>query len=105
MKKIILMAGLMLSATFAYPLDNHKTEIDKKEKQFTEAERKEIQAIESRIEEIRTMDFSTLEKGERKALRKELKEMQGRGRKIGHGHGIYLSTGAVIIILLLIIIL
>ena len=47
------------------------------------------------------MDKSTLTNAERKALRKELKEMKATAE--GMKGGIYLSVGAIIIIILVLI--
>jgi len=57
--------------------------------------------IQSRVEVIRAADKSTLTKSERKAMKKELKQM-GREAKEMRG-GVYLSVGAIIIIVLLLI--
>jgi hypothetical protein len=60
-----------------------------------------LQEIKSRVQEIKAMDFSTLSKEDRKAVRKELKEMRKEARAIGGG--VYLSVGAIIIIILVLI--
>lgn len=66
---------------------------------LTEAESK---TLVSRLEEIKEIDKSELNKEEKKALRKEVKEIK---RDLKGNGGIYLSTGAIIIIVLLLIIL
>jgi hypothetical protein len=65
-------------------------------------EEKKVRAeeIKRRVYEIRDMDKSDLTRVERKALRKELREMKKEARAI---QGIYLSVGAIIIIILLLI--
>lgn len=65
-------------------------------------EEKKVRAeeIKKRVYEIRDMDKSDLSRVERKALRKELREMKKEARAI---QGIYLSVGAIIIIILLLI--
>jgi len=60
-----------------------------------------LEAIKARVDEIKAMDRSTLTKEDRKALRKELKEMRREARAIT---GVYISIGALIIIILLLII-
>lgn len=57
----------------------------------------------NRLDEIRGMDKSTMEAGEKKALRKEVKSIKQELRL--NGSGIYLSTAGVIIIILLLILL
>jgi len=61
------------------------------------------QQLMSRLKEIREMDKSNLTSSEKKALRKEVKEMKKEVRK--NQNGIYLSVGAIIIIVLLLILL
>lgn len=56
-----------------------------------------------RLEEIKAMDKSNLTRAEKKALRKEVKEIKSSLKAAGHG--IYLSVGAIIIIILLLILL
>ena len=58
-------------------------------------------SLENRINEIRAMDRSTLSREDRKALRKELRDIKKEARR--SGGGIYLSTGAIIIIVLVIL--
>mgnify|MGYP005813806625 CR=1 FL=1 len=69
----------------------------------------EVRAIEKRIMEIKDMDKSELSRDEKKALKKELREMRREIRERDEHHhrqgGIFISTGAIIVILLLIIIL
>lgn len=57
--------------------------------------------IESRVNEIKAMDRTNMTKAERKALKKELKELKRESRALGGG--IYLSVGAVIVIILVLI--
>lgn len=57
----------------------------------------------ARLEEIKAMDRSDMTKAERKALRKEVKEIKSELRT--SNGGIYLSVGAIIIIILLLILL
>ena len=62
------------------------------------------QQLMKRLEEIKDMDKSNLTSTERKALRKEVKEMKKEVKREG-SRGIYLSVGAIIIIILLLILL
>jgi len=61
----------------------------------------EIKTMLARLDEINAMDKSTLNRSEKRALRKEVKAMKA-AMQSSH-HGIYLSLGAVIIIVLLLI--
>jgi Na+-translocating ferredoxin:NAD+ oxidoreductase RnfG subunit len=67
----------------------------------TAEEKAKVDVMVKRIKEIRDMDKSDLSKAERKALRKEVKEIR-TALKDGNG-GVYLSIGAIIIIILLLI--
>ena len=64
------------------------------------------QQLMNRLKEIKDMDKSSLTSSEKKALRKELKEMKREARADrDRRSGIYLSVGAIIIIILLLILL
>lgn len=77
----------------------------KEPKELTAEETLRIEQIENRVAEIQEMDFSELERAEKKALKSELKSLEKEAKALGNGGGIYISTGAIIIILLLIILL
>ncbi|MEO8108654.1 MAG: hypothetical protein ABI594_01410 [Ginsengibacter sp.] len=61
------------------------------------------QQVANRLIEIRNMDKSNLTSSEKKALRKEVKEIKKEVR--ANSNGIYLSVGAIIIIILLLLLL
>ncbi|WP_291785410.1 hypothetical protein [Cecembia sp.] len=74
----------------------------KKDKpELSEEEKARLVEIEFRVDEIKAMDFSAMEKAEKKAVRNELKEIKQEARDLGGG--VYLSVGAIIIILLVLI--
>ncbi len=60
--------------------------------------------IQHRVSEIKAMNFSGLNKVQRKDLRHELKDMKTELRAADPGV-IYISTGAIILIIILLIIL
>jgi hypothetical protein len=60
-----------------------------------------VAEIRDRVNEIKAMDKSTLTKSERKALKKELRDMNKEAKAIKGG--VYLSVGAIIIIILILI--
>lgn len=98
-----LLTIFMLAFTFSTPLTAFAN--DKKANPIEvskEDAAREINAMKRRVEEIKAMDKSTMTKAERKALRKELREMNKRARALGSG-GVYLSVGAIIIIILVLI--
>ncbi|MGY6520770.1 MAG: hypothetical protein ACXIUD_03515 [Mongoliitalea sp.] len=76
----------------------------KEPKELTAEETLRLEQIENRVAEIQDMDFSEMEKAEKKAIKSELKGLEKEAKSM-RGGGIYISTGAIIVILLLIIIL
>ena len=69
--------------------------------EMTAEQKVQFERIVNRVEEIRNMDKSNLTRVEKKALRKELREMKDKARALSGG--VYLSVGAIIIIILLLI--
>src|SRR5436190_23625260 len=63
----------------------------------------DVKAKLARLDEINAMDKSTLNRSEKRALRKEVKAINASLKS--NGNGLYLSLGALIIILVLLIIL
>ena len=63
----------------------------------------EVSTMLNRLEEIKTMNKSSLQSSEKKALRKEVRAIRSSLRS--SGNGIYLSTGAIILIVVLLIVL
>jgi len=104
MKKIAYFLSLMFLMTAFAPVaiasDNVK---DKNKTELSEADQERLTEIEARVDEIKSIDFSGLEKEERRALKKELKEMNKEAKQLSGG--VYISVGAIILILLLLILL
>lgn len=101
MKRIIYSFALIFTLAIS---SNTVFAADKSNKVKTEmtAEQKvELQRITNRVEEIKALDKSELSRDEKKALKKELKELKAEARAMGGG--VYLSVGAIIIIILLLI--
>ena len=69
--------------------------------ELTAEQKVQYEKLVNRVEEIRSMDKSNLNREEKRALRKELKEMKAQAN--GLNQGVYLSVGAIIIIILLLI--
>ncbi|WAC41363.1 hypothetical protein [Pedobacter sp. SL55] len=100
MKK--LLYSLILVFTLSTTVNAKSAINDKPKTELTAEQKVELQSITKRVEEIRSMDRSTLTKTERKALRKEVKELKKRADFLNQN--VTLSLGAIIIILLLLII-
>ena len=99
LKKIIPLLVMALCLSMVMPaFAADETPIAGTEKPAGDAR---AQQLMNRLKEIRDMNKSNLTSSERKALRKEVKEMKKEVRK--DQKGIYLSVGAIIIILLLLI--
>lgn len=58
--------------------------------------------IESRLVEIKNMDLSDLDRAEKRALRKEVREIE---KTTAAGGGVYISVGGLLLIIILLIIL
>lgn len=91
---LLFTLGISVNTVSAAESNKAKTELSVEQKA-------QLEKLVNRVEEIRNMDKSNLTRSEKKALRKELKEMKEQAR--GLNQGVYLSVGAIIIIILLLI--
>ncbi|SFG64788.1 hypothetical protein [Pedobacter insulae] len=100
MKKFIYTLVLVFTLGIS---TNTVSAADKNEpkKELTAEQKVQFERLVNRVEEIRNMDKSNLNRTEKRALRKELKEMKEQARALQQG--VYLSVGAIIIIILLLI--
>lgn len=101
--KLFGSAIVLLFLLASSPVTLAKDKSPVREAKTTELTAAESQLLINRLEEIEKMDLKSLPRSERKALKKEVREIES-SLKSANG-GIYLSTGAIIIILLIIIIL
>jgi hypothetical protein len=62
----------------------------------------EAERMMQRLEEIKAMDIKSMPRSERRALRKEVKEIEQKTQSTGY---VYISVGALLIIILLLILL
>jgi Flp pilus assembly protein TadB len=99
--KIYFSLAAMLFA-FSAQAESTSSLSAKEPKTISAEQLKRMDEIESRVLEIREMDFSTLDKAEKKAIKTELKELNKEAKR---GGGLYLSLGAIIVIVLLLILL
>ncbi|EKB49469.1 hypothetical protein [Cecembia lonarensis] len=99
MKKLFYLLSMLFLFLAVSPMAMAK----KDNPELTEEEKSRLVEIEMRVDEIKAMDFSTMEKAEKKAVRSELKEIKKEAKDLGGG--VYLSVGAIIIILLILILL
>lgn len=101
MKRIIYSLILVFTLGISASTVTAAEKKDKAKTEMTAEQKIQLKRITDRVEEIKAMDKSELSKDERKALRKELRELKQEARAIGGG--VYLSVGAIIIIILLLI--
>ncbi len=102
-KSLLLSTVLLLGITVSFA--NTSDKITKENIHLkSEAEiNTRVETLKSRITEIRDTDLSSLERSERKEIKKELKEIKKELKTAGST--VTISLGAAIIILLLLIIL
>lgn len=101
MKKTILTISTAVLAISFVPNEVKGAEIYKTE--LTNDTAQMQLTILNRLNEIKGMDMSKLDRSEKRALKKEVRESERQLRGI-NGGGVYISVGALIIIVLLLII-
>ena len=94
--------ALMMMFTSVAPMAMANVEKKDKEKPALSPEDEaKIAQLDARILEIKAMDFSDMDREERKEIRNELRDINKEAKAAGGG--VYLSVGAIIIILLVLI--
>lgn len=93
---LVLVFLACTTPTFANPVVPVNSEISN-----TPSDAAKTEVLLNRLNEIKAMDKSNLTREEKKALRKEVKEIKATMKATGGG--VYLSVGAIIIIILLLI--
>jgi len=97
-----LLTILLLAFTFSSSV-SAATLADKPTKNYTDEEISlRMNEMRERVKEIKGMNKSELTGKEKKALRKELRDMNKEAKQFGQ-RGVYLSVGGIIIIILLLI--
>lgn len=94
---------LLIFLTLAIPFTSSAWDKEKPDPATEAANKAEVQRLERRLSEIKEIDHKSLSKAERKALRKEVKEIKRQVNAISGG--VYISVGALILIVLLLILL
>lgn len=103
MKKSVILLFAALSLTLA-PIEGFAAPTDPPKIENTDpAAAARAEVLLNRLKEIKEMDKSNLTRKEKKALRKEVREIKAEMARTGNG--VYLSVGAIIIIILLLILL
>jgi hypothetical protein len=98
----IVFSFLLLAVGDSFAAELSNDPVKGNSAKMTEAEKKaRLEQMNKRVNEISAIDRSTLTKRERKALRKEVRDLQKemRGRK-----GIFFGIGGIILIIILLVI-
>jgi len=102
MKKLITcMTVVILSFTF---IPAHSETVPNVVSMTNPAEAAAANVLINRLNEINTMDKSTLNAPEKKALRKEVRSIK-KELSVNSSGGVYLSVGALLLIIILLIVL
>jgi hypothetical protein len=100
-KFVFKITLLVLIITLSIPVQSNA--LDRINLSDSATDARILSTISNRVAEIQSMDKSNISSEERKALKKELKQMKQQAVHLGPG--VYLSVGAIIIIILLLILL
>jgi hypothetical protein len=103
MKKLSLYAMILLVSLSSFSSPIIAAEKNPKTPTETKAVQAEVSKLVTRLETIRAMDKSTLDRSEKRVLRKEVRAIKSELKD--KRHGVYVSVGAFIIIILLLVIL
>jgi hypothetical protein len=103
MKKLSLYAMILLVSLSSFSSPIIAAEKNSKTPTETKAVQAEVAKLVTRLETIRAMDKSTLDRSEKRVLRKEVRAIKSELKD--KRHGVYVSVGAFIIIILLLVIL
>ncbi|PIQ49205.1 MAG: hypothetical protein COW03_06630 [Cytophagales bacterium CG12_big_fil_rev_8_21_14_0_65_40_12] len=98
--RLRILIGVLLLASVVLPIQAERAN---KRPAMTHTDSLRSIAIAERLIEIKELDKSNLKASEKKALRKEVREIKKEDR--ANGGGLYLSVGSIIIIILLLILL
>jgi len=97
-----VLLSVSVSQSYAANGDDHKIPSKEQVAAMTDDEKKaRLEEINARVNEIKEMNKSSLSHSERKALKKELRDMNKEAKVVSGG--VYLSVGAIIIIILVLI--
>lgn len=102
LKKLTTVCLLLLSLLLAVPGYSNDITVTPRTKSAEPISPAETEKLMRRLEEIKAMDLKSLPRAERRALRKEVKEIDQKVQDSGY---VYISVGALVIIILLLILL
>jgi hypothetical protein len=101
----VALLGILLTTSVinshAAPIVDKRPATERVAEMTEEQKQARLEAIKLRATEIKEMDKSNMSRSEKRALKKELKQMNKEAREMRGG--VYLSVGAIIIIILLLI--
>ena len=97
---LIFLSGVMVLGEPITPLDKKAIK-----NMNTDQRQERVNLLENRLREIEGMDLKALEKGEKKEIKMEVKDINRELKKHAISGGVYISVGALILIIILLIIL
>ena len=104
MKKLAYSLSIVILFTAVAPMGMAKENKNVKETpELSPEEEARVEQLDARFLEIKAMDFKSMDKAERKEIKKELRDINKEAKDLGGG--VYISAGAIIIILLLLLLL
>ena len=101
-KKLTTVALLAMSMLLAVPGFSNEVTERPRTRSTEPITAAEAERLTKRLEEIKAMDLKSLPRSERRALRKEVKQIEQRTQASGY---VYISLGALILIILLLVLL
>lgn len=99
--RLLKVMLLVMMVTIVSPAFSVATTINSKP--ASETPEQKLERLTKRIEEIKAMDKRSLTKAERKALKKEVRDIRDEAKALSGG--VYISIGALLVIILLLILL
>jgi hypothetical protein len=102
LKKFVSGGLLVLSMILAAPGFANDVNVAPRNASTEPVTPAEMERLTKRLEEIKAMDLKSLPRSERRALRKEVREIDQKVKDTGY---IYISVGALVLIILLLILL
>jgi|SRR5205085_2457654 type VI protein secretion system component VasF len=101
-KRLTTLGLLLVTLFLATPGFSNEIKITPRNRAAEPITPAEAEQLTKRLEEIKAMDLKSMPRSERRALRKEVKEIDQKIQQSGY---IYISVGALLIIVLLLILL
>ena len=105
MKKNILIALSLFLSVSTFASSGELERLDKQTVKAMTEDQMQARAIvlEERLVELQSIDFETLDKVDRKAVKSELRYINKESKALANG-GVYISVGALLVIIIILLI-